>query len=113
MAAHASALSWTECYYEHRKTKSGGSMTSDVTRGYGPEMYLLQDAPDGTYRIRVKYFAANRNRTSTRTKVFATSLSDCEVEHVACEFDFNLVADEGVRRRGVVDRDVEASAPAP
>ncbi|GAA4114868.1 hypothetical protein GCM10022393_14720 [Aquimarina addita] len=61
-----------ECYYQNNTTKIGGYMTADVTQGYGPEMYILQDAKKGEYEVKVKYFASNRNRTSTRTKVYAT-----------------------------------------
>lgn len=61
-----------ECYYENRDTKMGGHMTADVTQGYGPEMYILQDAKKGEYKIKVKYFSSDRNRTTARTKVYAT-----------------------------------------
>ena len=61
-----------ECYYQNRQTKIGGRLTTDVTQGYGPEMYTLARARPGTYRIRAKYFAQVRNRASARTKVHAT-----------------------------------------
>ena len=61
-----------ECFYQNRETKIGGHMTEDVTRGYGPEMYVIQDAKEGEYDVKVKYFSSDRNRTSTRTKVYAT-----------------------------------------
>ncbi len=60
-----------ECYYSHRNTKIGGQMTQDVTQGYGPEMYTLEKAKYGIYKIRVKYYSSNRNRVSSRTKVYA------------------------------------------
>jgi hypothetical protein len=61
-----------ECYYENRTTRSGGSMTQDVTQGYGPEMYTLPNAKSGAYKIRVKYFSQDASRASTRTKVAIT-----------------------------------------
>ena len=61
-----------ECYYSNANTRIGGRLTMDVTQGYGPEMYVLEKAPPGTYSIRAKYFASDANRASTRTKVFAT-----------------------------------------
>jgi len=61
-----------ECYYQNAQTKIGGSLTKDVTQGYGPEMYLLEKAPNGSYQIKVKYFAHDANRKTTRTKVYAT-----------------------------------------
>jgi hypothetical protein len=65
-----------ECFYGHRTTKSGGSLTRDVTQGYGPEMYVLPRAPTGHYAIRAHYFASNRNRASARTKVYVTVVED-------------------------------------
>ena len=61
-----------ECYYSNRTTRIGGSMTQDVTQGYGPEMYMLHKAKPGKYRVRVKYFSSDFNRASARTKVYAT-----------------------------------------
>ena len=47
-------------------------MTRDATQGYGPEMYTLRQAPAGNYKVRVRYFASDQNRLSTRTRVFAS-----------------------------------------
>jgi len=69
---HVLEPSGEECFYSHRKTRSGGNLTQDVTQGYGPEMYVLRDAPKGDYDIRAHYFASDRNRASARTKVYAT-----------------------------------------
>lgn len=65
-----------ECYYSNANTRIGGQLTMDVTQGYGPEMYVLEKAPAGTYQIRAKYFSSDANRASTRTKVFATIYRD-------------------------------------
>ena len=43
-----------------------------MTQGYGPEMYTLPSAKEGTYQVRAHYFASDRNRASARTKVYAT-----------------------------------------
>ncbi len=60
------------CYYQNRQTKIGGQLTPDCTEGFGPEMYTLKKARDGKYAVQVKYFASDRNRAGTRTKVFGT-----------------------------------------
>lgn len=73
---HVIEPSGEECFYAHPTTLSGGRLTRDVTTGYGPEMFVLGEAPRGTYRIRAKYFAADDNRASARTKVHATILRD-------------------------------------
>ncbi len=70
-----------ECFYSHPQTAIGGRITQDVTRGYGPEMYLLAKAQAGTYQIRVNYFAANRNRAGTRTKVYSTVVEGAGTPH--------------------------------
>ncbi len=69
---HVVEPSGEECYYQHRTTRAGGQLTRDATQGYGPEMYILRKAPAGEYKIRAKYFASDRNRLSTRTRVIAT-----------------------------------------
>ncbi len=61
-----------ECYYQNKKTTSGGTITQDVTGGYGPEMYVLKKAPNGKYKIQVKLYSSDNNKTSLRTKVLAT-----------------------------------------
>ncbi len=69
---HVTEPSGEECFYSHRKTRSGGQLTQDVTQGYGPEMYLLPRARPGKYRVRAHYYASDRNRESAATKVYAT-----------------------------------------
>jgi hypothetical protein len=69
---HVTEPNGETCAYNHARTRRGGAITRDVTQGYGPEMYTIRRAEKGTYRIRVKYFSADANRLSTRTKVYAT-----------------------------------------
>jgi uncharacterized protein YfaP (DUF2135 family) len=68
---HVVEPSGEECFYQHTQTVSGGRISRDVTTGYGPELYLLPQAPAGVYKVSAHYFAADANRTSTRTKVLA------------------------------------------
>lgn len=60
------------CFYKNKTTKIGGQITKDVTQGYGPEMYVLKKSKKGEYKISVNYYSSDTNRTSTRTKVYAT-----------------------------------------
>ena len=69
---HVIEPSGEECYYSHRRTSIGGSLTQDVTQGYGPEMYTLTSGASGRFLVRAHYFASDRNRMSARTKVYAT-----------------------------------------
>ncbi len=68
---HVIEPSGEECFYSHPETKSGGKLTRDVTQGYGPEMYIIQNARKGKYKVKAKYYSSDRNRASTRTKVYA------------------------------------------
>ena len=68
---HVIEPSGEECYYSHKTTASGGELTADVTQGYGPEMYVIKNAEEGTYNVKAKYYSSDRNRTQTRTKVYA------------------------------------------
>jgi len=68
---HVIEPSGEECFYGHPETKSGGKLTKDVTQGYGPEMYVLKNAESGKFKVKAKYYSSNRNRASTRTKVYA------------------------------------------
>ncbi|MGK0390666.1 MAG: hypothetical protein ACI94Y_003426 [Maribacter sp.] len=60
------------CFYQNKVTKIGGTITQDVTQGYGPEMYILNTAKKGKYEIKVNYYSSDANRNSTRTKIYAT-----------------------------------------
>lgn len=83
---HVIEPSGEECYYQHKKTKSGGYITKDVTRGYGPEMYVNKKAPKGKYDLLVKYFSSDRNKLGLKTKVLVRTIrswgTDKETEKV-------------------------------
>jgi hypothetical protein len=65
-----------ECYYLHTKTAIGGSITRDVTAGFGPEMFVLPNPVPGAYRVDVTLYATRRDRVSLRTKVLATVIEN-------------------------------------
>jgi len=67
---HVTEPSGEECYYSHRDTKSGGQLSIDVTEGYGPEMYVLKQAPAGAYKVDLNYFADNATKTASKSKVY-------------------------------------------
>ena len=66
---HIVEPSGEECSYENKRTRSNGQITSDITTGFGPEMYFNAEAPQGKYDIKVKYFGKGQNRTELRNKV--------------------------------------------
>ncbi len=56
--------------YSNPHTLLGGRLSNDMTRGYGPEEYLLHVAPRGTYKVLANVFAAdvlNRNGATSVT----------------------------------------------
>jgi len=65
-----------DCFYGNRKTKLGGRITRDVTSGFGPELFVIEDGVKGAYDVRVKYFASDATRMSTRTRVLVTIYED-------------------------------------
>ncbi len=73
---HVTEPTGEECFYSHRHTAMGGDLTADVTRGYGPEMYVLPKAKGGKYQIRAHFYASDQNRASARTKVQALVFED-------------------------------------
>jgi len=69
------------CYYGNRSTRLGGSMSQDVTQGFGPELYIMKTAPAGNYEFFVQYFAGNQNRTQVQSRVLATVYQDWGTEN--------------------------------
>ncbi len=69
---HVLEPSGEECFYKNRNTRTGGRITRDVTEGFGPEMYTLDSAPQGTYKVMANYYGTDANRTQMRSKVYVT-----------------------------------------
>ena len=69
---HIGEPSGEECSYENKSTRIGGKITSDITTGFGPEMYTLPKAMAGKYEVKVLLFANNQSRVSLRNKVHLT-----------------------------------------
>jgi uncharacterized protein YfaP (DUF2135 family) len=49
-----------KCYYSNNRTKLGGRISNDMTRGYGPEEFLLKNAITGKYKIEADFFGDTR-----------------------------------------------------
>jgi hypothetical protein len=47
-------------YYSHPLSSAGGHISNDMTRGYGPEEYVIRRAPQGAYAVRINGFRADR-----------------------------------------------------
>jgi len=59
----------SKCFYQNRRTKSGGELSEDMTQGYGPERYQAMKAQSGEYRVIVHYFSLNPNLLGGETYV--------------------------------------------
>ena len=70
MDLHVIEPSGEECFYSHKTTKSGGSITLDARNGYGPEMYVLPQAIKGIYFIKAVYYGGNFNRMKNQAKIY-------------------------------------------
>jgi tetratricopeptide (TPR) repeat protein len=73
---HVTEPSGEEAYYGHRRTRSGGDVSKDITDGYGPEEYLIRKAPAGGYRIRAHYYASHQQEVFGPATATATIFTD-------------------------------------
>src|SRR5207237_5258681 len=47
----------TKCFYGNKKTKGGGHLFNDNTKGSGPEEYRIAKGPAGEYTLKVNLFS--------------------------------------------------------
>jgi hypothetical protein len=73
---HINESNGEECYYRNRDTREGGHLSKDVTRGIGPEMYVLPKAKKGKYEIAINYFAQNEFKTKSVAKAYVEIYQD-------------------------------------
>jgi len=66
---HVTEPSGENCYSFHNKTQSGGMISRDFTKGYGPEEYLIRNASPGDYKITIKLFNSFSRYTGTTAQV--------------------------------------------
>lgn len=66
------------CIYSHNRTQTGGNMSPDCTRGYGPEAFTIRRALPGTYAVKVNYYGNTQQKLAGATTVqieFQTAFS--------------------------------------
>lgn len=73
---HVFDPSGEEAYYGHNRTHAGGMVSRDVTDGYGPEEFLLRNAPAGEYKIYAKYYGSHQQTLIGPVTVTATVYTD-------------------------------------
>lgn len=67
------------CCYSNRQTAIGGIISNDITRGYGPEQFMLKKAIKGKYQVYVNYFGDTQVKADGPSTIMAeiyTSYSD-------------------------------------
>jgi hypothetical protein len=68
---HVVDPSGEECYYSNTRTAAGGRISRDITRGYGPEQFLLKKATKGKYRLYVNYFGDTQVKAEGPSTIMA------------------------------------------
>ncbi len=58
-------------FYGNRVSKNGGKISNDMTRGYGPEEFMLKKALKGAYQIKVKYYGTSQQKLTGPTVIRA------------------------------------------
>ena len=56
---HVTEPSGETVFYGHRLSAAGGMISRDFTGGYGPEEYMIHNAPKGKYKIKAHYYASH------------------------------------------------------
>lgn len=60
-----------KCMYSHKETASGGRLSTDFTRGFGPEQFLLKKAIKGKYKIETNFYGENQVTLTGPTAIMA------------------------------------------
>lgn len=60
------------CKYNHSRTAIGGRISNDMTRGFGPEEFMLKKAIKGTYKIYTNYYGSSSQKISGPVTVKVT-----------------------------------------
>jgi Ca-activated chloride channel homolog len=59
---HVIEPSGEEVSYEHNLSTIGGTVSKDLTDGYGPEEYMVRKAMHGVYTIKAKYYGSRSTK---------------------------------------------------
>jgi len=84
MELHVTEPSGETCYTFNNNTTTGGLLSRDFTKGYGPEEYIVRQALPGDYHVSVKFFSAippTYSRVYAKVSIY-TSWANPEFEKV-------------------------------
>ncbi len=100
--------SGTDVGFSNQSSTAGGRYTHDLTQGHGPEEYMIRRAPDGTYRIEVNTFSADRLNPNGPSVVTVRLIRDFGTPTQREEtIDVEMVPDEDDDRRFIGEIVVE------
>ena len=63
-------------YYSNNESRIGGKISNDMTRGYGPEEFLLKDAVPGVYQIKAEYYGNSQQKAAIPVTIRAELYSN-------------------------------------
>ena len=49
-------------YYSNKVSRIGGKISNDITRGYGPEEFMIREAVEGVYKIQANYYGNTQQK---------------------------------------------------
>ncbi len=63
-------------YYSNTVSGSGGTISNDMTEGYGPEEYVVRRAPAGRYQVRIDGYSSDRLNPNGKGRVMVRLIRD-------------------------------------
>ena len=71
-------------YYSNNESRIGGKISNDMTRGYGPEEFMIKDAVPGVYKIQAEYYGNTQQKAAIpvtiRAEVYSNYSKASEVQ---------------------------------
>lgn len=97
---HVIEPSSEEVYYGHSLSAAGGTITNDMTDGYGPEEYAIRRARNGKYKVTVHGYSPDRLNPNGKGRVMVRLIhnfgrTNQREELVDADISFNDDEDEG------------------
>ncbi|MCF6189019.1 MAG: DUF2135 domain-containing protein [Cocleimonas sp.] len=62
-------------FYSNKISRIGGKISNDITRGYGPEEFMIKDAVAGTYKIQTEYYGNSQQKLAIPVTIRAQIFS--------------------------------------
>ncbi|MCK5895574.1 MAG: DUF2135 domain-containing protein [Cocleimonas sp.] len=71
-------------FYSNKVSRIGGKISNDITRGYGPEEFMIRDAVAGTYKIQVNYYGSSQQKrlipVTLRAEIYSAYSHNKEIQ---------------------------------